>query len=43
MELFERDPEKAKEWAEGDYKQFTPAKVRDALGLPEDRIYKFRA
>jgi hypothetical protein len=41
IRLFEQQPEKADEWAAGNYREFTPAKVRDALGGKDDPIYSW--
>jgi hypothetical protein len=41
VELFAQDPDRAREWSEGEHRQFSPAKVREALGQGDDEIYSF--
>jgi hypothetical protein len=39
--LFANQPELADSWALGDYRKFTPAAVRKALGVESDNFYSF--
>jgi hypothetical protein len=43
IELFAQEPEAAAAWAEGKYREFTPAKVRERLGLGDDPVYSWMA
>ncbi|MGH3046584.1 MAG: hypothetical protein ACRDNC_06205 [Gaiellaceae bacterium] len=41
IHLFGRHQELIAEWKAGKHRKFTPKKVRDALGIEEDRIYSW--
>jgi hypothetical protein len=41
IELFAQEPEAAQSWADGDYKEFVPWKVRKRLGIEDDQQYSY--
>ncbi len=41
IELFAREPDAAQSWADGNYREFVPWKVRERLGIDEDPQYSY--
>jgi hypothetical protein len=41
VDLFVQEPDAAQRWAEGEWREFMPARVRERLGIERDPLYAF--
>jgi hypothetical protein len=41
IDLFVQEPELAQSWADGNWREFMPARVRERLGVERDPLYEF--